>query len=87
MFFLNRYCIKEKYIGQVIVPDDELLMGDDYLQITTTIFTANDHFVSAILLDNDCAVFHDDLKPESTVSLLNSQKTLILYVLISAYFV
>lgn len=68
LFFLNRHIMEGKYIGQIIIPDDELLIEDFYLQVTSTVFAAQRHYASAISLENDAAVIYDDLKPQSTVS-------------------
>lgn len=66
LFFLNRY-ITEGYIRQIIYPDEEMLIGDKFLQLTTTTSFSNEHFAVTVTMEGGKMVLYDDLKPTSTV--------------------
>lgn len=59
------------HIGQMIYPDDEILLDDQYLQLTTTIFFANDHYAISLSTNEGGLVFYDDLKKDCTVCIID----------------
>lgn len=71
IFFLNRYAFENEYIHQIIRPNDSMVIGENYLQLTTMLFFANGHCAAGVNVDTkkrSTFVIYDDLKPECVVS-------------------
>lgn len=68
LFTIHRYVFEDSYLNIIISPDDELIISDMTLSLTSTTFYNNSHFVVGLSTDKDILVIHDDLKEESFVS-------------------
>lgn len=68
LFMINRYALKPGYVNNIIFPDDQMIINNMALSLTSATFFANSHYVVALFVNEDFVVIHDDMKEQSLVS-------------------
>lgn len=68
LFNINRLIFQEQYLGHIICPNDNLVIGDKSLRLTSTTFFRDGHFTIALSADKNRLIIHDDLKDQCDVS-------------------
>lgn len=68
LFNINRLIFQDKYLGHIICPNDNLVIGDKSLRLTSTTFFRDGHFTIALTADKNRLIIHDDLKDQCQVS-------------------